>query len=285
MGIATLDLVNRVAVYPSEDDEVRALDQRRVRGGNVTNTLSILAQFGRRCRWVGTLGADAAAAMILDDLRRRGIETADVRSIPGGATPTSYITLSQATASRTIVHYRDLPELSADDFARVALDDIAWVHFEGRNPAETARMIARVRAEAPDIRVSVELEKRREGIEQLLEGPDIVLVSRAFALSSGFSDAASYLRDLVARTKAELCVVAWGAEGASYCLRDGVIESLPAQAPERVVDTLGAGDVFNAGVIHGLLDGRPAYDSVATGIRLAGIKCGRLGLDLDGVVP
>lgn len=34
IGIATLDIVNLVSVYPTEDSEVRALDQRVTRGGN-----------------------------------------------------------------------------------------------------------------------------------------------------------------------------------------------------------------------------------------------------------
>ncbi|WP_217161034.1 PfkB family carbohydrate kinase [Thiocystis violascens] len=49
--------------------------------------------------------------------------------------------------------------------------------------------------------------------------------------------------------------------------------------PERVVDTLGAGDCFNAGVIDGLLRGLPPGEAVARAVRLAGYKCGRYGLD------
>ena len=44
VGIATLDIINRVEHYPGADDEVRALSQVQVRGGNVTNTLVVLAQ-------------------------------------------------------------------------------------------------------------------------------------------------------------------------------------------------------------------------------------------------
>ena len=33
VGIATLDIINLVDSYPSEDTEVRALSQRKLRGG------------------------------------------------------------------------------------------------------------------------------------------------------------------------------------------------------------------------------------------------------------
>lgn len=280
VGVATLDLINEVASYPVEDEELRALAQRRVRGGNVANSLAILAQLGHRCRWVGTLADDPAAESILADLARHGISTQDVVRIPGGSTPTSYVTLSRANGSRTIVHYRDLPELDAEAFDRVSLADLAWIHFEGRNPSETRRMIERVRTEAPHLPISLELEKPREGIDGLLDGPDLLLASRAFALARGFQTAAAFLDDLARRTRADLCVVTWGAAGASYAQRGHSPEAVPPVIPERVMDTLGAGDVFNAGIIHGLLNSLSVAESVAGAVELAGLKCGRMGLSL-----
>jgi ketohexokinase len=285
VGIAVLDLVNEVEVYPAEDDEVRALAMRRVRGGNVTNSLAVLSQLGHGCRWVGTLGDDPAADLILADLADRGIETGDAVRVPGGTTPTSSILLSRSGGSRTIVHFRDLPELSADDFGRVSLDGLAWVHFEGRNPRETARMIRRVREEAPDVPISVELEKHRPGVEALLQGPRLLLASRAFARAGGFEDPGDFLVNLLERSDARLCVVAWGSQGAAFLARGGHVQRVPAYVPTRVVDTLGAGDVFNAGMIHGLLQGLPASDAVVQAVKLAGLKCGHRGLAMGRASP
>ena len=285
VGIAVLDLVNEVAVYPAEDNEVRALAMRRVRGGNVTNSLAVLSRLGHPCRWVGTLGDDAAAELILADLADRGIETRDAVRVPGGTTPTSSILLSRANGSRTIVHFRDLPELTAEDFGRASLDGLAWVHFEGRNPQETARMIRHVREEARDVPISVELEKHRPGIEALLHGPQLILASRAFARAGGFEDPGDFLEDLLLRSDARLGVVAWGAEGAAFIARGGHVQRVPAYVPTRVVDTLGAGDVFNAGVIHGLLQGLPDGEAVVQAVKLAGLKCGHPGLVMERESP
>ena len=52
VGIATLDLINEVERYPPEDAEVRALTQRRSRGGNAANTLAVLSD-GRIAWLVG----------------------------------------------------------------------------------------------------------------------------------------------------------------------------------------------------------------------------------------
>ena len=280
VGIATLDLINEVASYPEEDSEVRALAQRRSRGGNAANTLEVLAQFGHRCTWTGTLGDDEAAGFIRADLMGHGIELRHSATAPGGKTPTSYITLSGITGSRTIVHYRNLPELTAAQFAHVPIDDLDWIHFEGRNPAETAAMLHRARRDGPQASLSMELEKDRPGIESLLELPDVLLVARAFVLARGGegSDPVQALADLAGRTPARLLVLAWGAKGAWFQAKGGQPEHCPAISPDRVIDTLGAGDVLNAGVIDGLLRGLPPGEAVARAVRLAGIKCGRIGL-------
>lgn len=257
---------------------MRALAQARHRGGNVTNSLSILGQFGHQCSWVGTLGDDDASRFILDDLALNGVDASRAVRIADGVTPTSCISLSEANASRTIVHYRDLPELDAEDFSAVALDGFDWVHFEGRNPAETRRMMDRVLRECPGVTVSVELEKARPGIEALLDGPDLILASRGYVTATVVSGApADFLHDLWGRTTAELCVVAWGADGAFWAQRAGASHSVPAAHPPTLVDTLGAGDCFNAGVIDGLLRGLDPAAAVSRAVRLAGFKCGRRG--------
>lgn len=280
VGIATLDLINEVERYPPEDAEVRALAQRRSRGGNAANTLAVLAQLGHRCAWVGTLGDDAAAAFIRADLAGVGVELRHPVTLPGGVTPTSYVALSRATGSRTIVHYRDLPELAATDFSQVPLADLDWIHFEGRNPVETEVMLSRARHEAPQAFLSVELEKDRPGIDVLLDGPDLLLISRAFVLAraGAGADPDAALAELAGRTQARLLVLGWGAQGAWLCRQGAAPLHCPAEPLARPIDTLGAGDVLNAGVIDGLLRGLPPAEAVVRAVRLAGIKCGRVGL-------
>jgi ketohexokinase len=278
VGIATLDVINEVARWPAEDEEVRALAQHVSRGGNVTNTLVVLAGLGRACTWAGALAEDPQSGLILDDLRRHGVSAAGCVRHPG-ATPTSYVALSRATGSRTIVHHRDLPELTATEFAGLPLGPFDWIHFEGRDPAETARMLDLCRNRWPATPVSLEVEKPRPGIETLLHGPDVLIFSRAFARSRGHEDPARFLSEVRPRTGADLLILPWGADGAYGLARDGRVRHAPAHPPPAVVDTLGAGDVFNAAVIDGLLMGLALDGLLARANRLAGHKCGRPGFD------
>jgi ketohexokinase len=282
VGIATLDLINRVAVYPDEDAEVRAESCRRARGGNATNTLVALSQWGHACTWAGTCSTDADGDLVLTDLRTNGVATGPVRRVNGCRLPTSYIVVSRATGSRTIVHYRDLPEYSADDFDAVDPTGFDWIHFEGRNPAELVRMLQRVRRVGGP-RCSLEIEKPRPGIERAVELADLVLYSRHYVRGTGGDAAAGFLRRLPDGHPEAYC--AWGESGAWVRSRDGEISHSPAFAPPRVVDTLAAGDVFNAGVIDARLRGWSCGRSVEWACRVAGYKCGLAGLDgLAGAV-
>ncbi len=286
VGIATLDIINQVERYPTEDEEVRALSQRNQRGGNCANTLAVLSELGHACQWIGTLANDSGAELIRQDLTARGINLEHAKIIPGGATPTSYINLSRATGSRTIVHHRDLPELTATDFERVDLSTIDWVHFEGRNPSETAHMIARVAAERTELPISVEIEKPRPGIEALFQLPvtnnSIIIVARVFAEQQGEQDPERFLQQFAKQTNASLLLLPWGATGAYALTQERELLFAAAQRPAEVIDTIAAGDVFNAAAIAAVLDNQPVNQVLQCANALAGHSCGQLGI--DGIV-
>jgi ketohexokinase len=278
VGVATLDIVNETDTYPDEDMEVRALRQTWRRGGNVANSLVVLSQLGHACSWIGTLGDDPQSAAVLSDLDLNRIDRSHCVRIKGRMTPTSCVLLSRANGSRTIVHYRDLPELTAAQFRVIDPGGYDWVHFEGREPAETSAMFRDLRSRAPGCHFSVEVEKPRPGIADLLIGPQLVLFSRAYALSLGYTDPRRFLAEQWMRTTASLLVLPWGAEGAYGQGRGGTPFFVPPCVPPAVRDTLGAGDVLNAAVIDGVLAGLDLPVALDRASRLAGHKCGRDGL-------
>lgn len=279
VGVATLDIVSEVETYPTEDAEIRALSRRILMGGNAANSLSVLRQLGHECAWAGILGRDAEAERVLEHLERRGIATDPCVHRPRGSTPTSYVVLSRETGTRTIVHYRDLPELSAADFAKIPLEGYDWVHFEGRDPKETATMMRDCARRLPGVGISLEVEKPRPSIESLFRGPHVLIFSRHYARSRGYRDPKRFLSDQRGQTDALLLVLPWGDAGAYAQPRGGEVSFAPAQRPPQVRDTLGAGDVFNATLVDGMLAGLDPPALLSRCNALAGYKCGMVGLD------
>jgi ketohexokinase len=279
VGNATLDIINLVDRYPQEDQEVRAQSQQQRRGGNSANTLVVLSQLGHDCAWAGTLAAEPDANLIRHDLAAHGIELSAVHTTVNGKVPTSYVTLSRESGSRTIVHYRDLPEYHSREFARIDLERFDWIHFEGRNLEQVRLMLARVQRERPELRCSLEVEKPRPGIEALFAEVGLLMFSKEYAQHQGCQSAAEFLEQMARRGVHTEMSCTWGEEGAYGLSREGQILHTPAFPPPKVIDTLGAGDVFNAGLIDQRLRGCHLEVALTEAARLAGKKCGVYGLN------
>ena len=275
VGIATLDIINEVAAYPLEDEELRAFSQVVRRGGNATNTLVVLSQLGHQCVWGGVLVDEPDTHVVLDDLELYGINIDYCTRLGAGKLPTSHITLSRSSGSRTIVHFRDLPEYSSTAFEKIPLETFDWVHFEGRNVAETLLMMQRVHRRAPHLSVSLEIEKAREGIERLFPLARLLLVSSDYMRESEPADRLQMIRQQA--PQADL-VCTLGGKGAIGLTRQGQCCSVPACFPAKVLDTLAAGDTFNAGMIDSLCRQHDLEHAMRFASKLAGKKCGQSGL-------
>jgi len=273
VGIATLDIINTVELYPTEDDEVRALSQRQTRGGNATNTLAVLSQLGHECTWAGVLINEPDAKLIQQDLDSFNIDSSACTVLNSGKMPTSYISLSKETGSRTIVHHRDCPEFSFSDFKNIDLQQFDWIHFEGRNVDETLAMFKWLKQHHPDLPYSLEVEKPRENIESLFEFPQFIMFSQQYALAKGYKTASALLQSLPTTISA---TCTWGERGAGAKNNATIIHN-PAYSPEHIIDTLGAGDTFNAGLISALLQKKTLKQALTEACQLAGQKCGQLG--------
>jgi ketohexokinase len=277
IGLAALDIINTVEDYPEEDAKVRALNQRVCRGGNTANTLVVLSQLGHHCSWGGVCVDEPDGQFILDDLAHYNIDTTPCKIEYDGKVPTSYAVVNQKNASRTIVHYRDCPEFQFSDFQRIDLQPFDWLHFEGRDVSQIALMLERVKHLYPTLPISLEIEKPRPHIQDLFTLVDVLLFSRPFVQDQGYSDAASFLQSIQHQLPNAKKVCAWGEEGGYALDKQGVLLHSPAYPPTQVVDTLGAGDTFNAGIIHSLCHNTDLATALNQACQLAGKKCGQIG--------
>lgn len=291
VGIATLDIINTVDRFPEEDSEVRALNQVRRRGGNVTNTLVVLSQLDHQTTWAGTLADDYHSQIIRDDLVRYSVDMSPVSAIPQAHVPTSYVALNQQNGSRTIVHFRDLDEYDFDSFSKIDLSMFDWLHFEGRNIDQTLMMLEHARKTVPQVPRSVEIEKTRDRIGELCGLADLLLYSRSYVQEAARAwntpDTSSstgripevFLEQMYQQISSADHVCTWGESGAYGIDRNGATYHVPASKPDRLIDTLGAGDTFMAGMIHGKLAGMDFPSSMQLATELAGKKCGQYGFD------
>ncbi|XP_053366556.1 ketohexokinase isoform X3 [Clarias gariepinus] len=290
VGLVCLDIINVVDKFPEEDTDTRCVSQRWQRGGNASNSCTVLSLLGAPCAFMGSLAAGPIADFIVGDFSRRGVNISGVAWQQCGETPCACCIVCQKSGSRTVVLYdTNLPDVCADDFLKLDLSQFKWIHFEGRNADEQVKMIEQVRRynstqeEKNRITVSVEIEKTRSLLYQLFPLGDVVFVSKDVAVHFGFQSASSAVTGLYNRVKdGAVLICAWAEMGADAMGPDGTIIHADAFPPEKLVDTLGAGDTFNASVIYSLSNGGSLQEALTFGCQIAGKKCGFHGY--DGIV-
>jgi ketohexokinase len=278
LGVAALDIINETDGFPGEDSETRALTHRRAPGGNAANTATVLSQLGHRCSLAASLAPDSEGDRLTASLEQDGIELTHSYRAPEGRTPCSYITVNRRNGSRTIVHYRDLVEYPCEIFEAIDLTVFEWIHFEGRAVPVIRPMLERARACVVDQPISLEVEKPREGIEALVDLCDVAIFSGHYARAQGYEQPMRFLESLRARHRRPILICTWGEDGAVALDTKGSHFASPAYRPREVVDTVGAGDTFNAGLLDAMSAGVDLASALEHACRLAGRKCGQAGL-------
>ncbi|MPQ77047.1 PfkB family carbohydrate kinase [Hydrogenovibrio sp. JE_KL2] len=279
IGNAILDVILTTAHYPREDEELRATERQFQVGGNVCNSLYVLSQLGHETTIATTIASDDASKQLLNGLKARQIQTEHTQRFIQGQTPTSYVILNNENGSRTITHFRDLPELSFDFFAKIEIEEYDWLHFEGRNLEHLPGMMNIAKTFLTHQPISLEVEKARDGIEQLFSQANLLIFSHHYAGQKGYQDATSLLKDIKTQAPNSHLVCTWGKDGAWFCPAGGNISHQPIHEIPQTIDTLGAGDTFNAALIDALIQKQDLATAVDTASKLAARKCQQFGFD------
>jgi 2-dehydro-3-deoxygluconokinase len=268
---------------------------RRHVAGAESNVAIGLRRLGHSAGWISRVGDDDFGRAVL--LRIRGEDVDTSRVVVDPTAPTGvFFRERYATLDRPIevVYYRRgsaASRLSPGDLDAEYLTRAHWLHLTGITPAlsascrEAAFAAAEI-ARAGGVRVVLDpnyrsklwssADEARRVLCDLARRCDVVIAGADEAeLLTGEADAEVAARRL-AEQGPSIVVVKLGAEGAA-ALTDEQVVRMPARRLERVVDPVGAGDAFAAGLLAAWLRGLPMPDALALANR-----CGAYAMTAPG---
>jgi sulfofructose kinase len=273
VGLNATDTLIGLANYPLRGSKVEYRSANVLPGGQVATTVVACQHWGMSTRYVGILGDDAAAALHREAFTRAGVET-QIVTVAGGASPQSLI-LVDGGGERTVLCRRD---------ERVALKpghlDRRWIvnaqalHVDGYDTE--AATLAAGWARAAGIPVIADLDELYPGIDKLLQNVDYLIVSRDIPGRLMLeTDLEMALRQMQHRYGCRLTAATLGEDG--VLAWDGAQIHHASAYRVPVVDTTGAGDIFHAGFIYGLLQDWPLERQLDFACAAAAMNCMAIG--------
>jgi sugar/nucleoside kinase (ribokinase family) len=247
---------------------------REISGGSVANSVAGIASLGGRAGYIGKVRDDQLGEVFTHDIRAAGVQFSTKSATNGSATARCLVLVTEDGQRTMNTFLGACVELGPEDVDEALIARSKVTYLEGYlwDPprAKEALLRAAQLAHKHGRKVALTLsdpfcvDRHRAEFNRLIDDHvDVLFANEGEALSlTEQDDLEGAFAKL--RGRCELCVVTRGAQGASV-LGAGQVHHVQAEPVEKLVDTTGAGDLFAAGFLHALTNGRDPVDCARLG--------------------
>ncbi|MDN4493019.1 sugar kinase [Ureibacillus aquaedulcis] len=266
---------------PSVKGPLRYVDEfKRKIGGAELNVIIGCARLGLKTGWISRLGKDEFGRHILNTVRGEGIDVSEVKLIEGYPTSLNFKEVHASGDSKTFYYRHKSPTetLKVEELPIDYIKNAKILHVTGVFPAilEQNRQIilqALKIAKQNGVKVSLDpnirlklwsKEQARETLLSYLPYVDYLLTGREELEILFETSREAEIIQALQNYELTHIIVKDGAKGAFYLENDRLNE-VAGFTVDKVVDTVGAGDGFDAAFLYGIIQNW----SVEKSIRLA----------------
>lgn len=274
MGLNSVDFLTVIPKFPVPNSKMEMLQFSKQGGGQVATSMVALSRWGVKTKYIGKVGEDELGQFSLHSIRQEGVDVSSVMIEPKATTQFAMIIVDGSTGERTILWNRDHRLMyGRGELRKEEICSGKILHLDGHDIQAALQCATWAKEEG--IPTIVDLDKVEPFTPELIKEIDFVITSSRFPmLYTGISDQKKALLKLQKYTSGFVCATL-GQEGA-LALVDG--EFLHVEGFEvNVLDTTGAGDVFHAGFIYGLLKNWELMEMLKFANAVAALKCRDLG--------
>lgn len=275
------DLILRGDVLPEFGQVEKLIDAYTLAIGSSSAIFACgAARLGLRVAFIGVCGDDVFGRFMLAEMQKRSVDVWHVIVRSGKKTGLSLIL--NRDADRAILTYPGtIGDLGASDISDELLRQARHLHVASyflQTKLQPDLPALFRRAHSLGLTTSLDTNydptEKWTGFDELLSVTDIFFPNKTEALSITGSDNIGSAAEQLA-SKSKLVAIKLGAEGAF--LQNGEKAILTPSISVNVVDTIGAGDSFDAGFLYGYLH----HWNLEKTLRLAAV-CGALSTQAAG---
>jgi len=274
MGLNSVDFLCVVPEFPASNSKMEMLQFSKQGGGQVATAMMALSRWGVRAKYIGKVGGDELGQFSLHSIRQEGVDVSSVITEPDATNQFAAIIVDRSTGDRTILWNRDDRLMYREgELRKEELCSGKLLHLDGHDIHAAIQSASWAKEEG--IPTVVDLDKVEPLTPELIKKIDFVITSSRFpTLFTGISDRERAFVEMQKQAPGFLCTTL-GREG-STALVDGEIMHVKGFEVDAI-DTTGAGDVFHAAFIYGLLQNWEVREILRFANGAAALKCGELG--------
>ena len=215
------------------------------------------ARLGLRVAFIGVCGDDVFGHFMLEEMSKRNVDISNVIVRADGQTGLSVILNNQSDRA-ILTHSGLIAELQASDIPDDLLQQSRHLHvasyfLQNKLQPDLPELFRRAHSLGLTTSLDTNYDPSEKwlGFDELLSVTDVFLPNQTEAVSiTQANDIESVSRQLA--QKAKLVAIKLGADGALACSDGAVARSESISV--NVIDTVGAGDSFDAGFMYGYLN-------------------------------
>lgn len=240
-------------------------------GGQTATAMCACSAWGLEAGYIGVFGSDSHGRAVRQDLEKRGVNTGHA-IVAEGPNRTAVIVIDGSGRRTVLWHRSDHLSLAAARLDATTLQ-AKLIHLDDDDPVEALRVASVARQ--LQTAVTSDIEHANDHTESLISSVTYPIFNEHLPIAiTGVSDPERALRKLRRLNPGVLCVTL-GERGAAAL--DGDTFHLVRAFSVDVTDNTGAGDMFRAGFIYGVLKGLSVPEILRFANAAAAASCRRLG--------
>jgi sulfofructose kinase len=275
IGRNSWDRILTVDQYPKPDQKVSIRLSSNQGGGQVANTLVAAAKLGAKTLYLGKFGDDANGSAIRSALFKANVDITHSKIIPGVPNQYAIIIVDQKNYTRNVFTLKhEKLDIQAKDFSPKTFTDAKILYLGARNLNEI-KAYAKT-GKAKNCIVAADLDEHHEQLDDFLEHVSILFCPK-FYLDQYVAEESLHSKLKLLHEKHSLQIVCCTLGSQGSIAYDGKHFYQKDAFKVDVVDTTGAGDIFQAAFLVALLQKKSLDECLHFANAASAIKCRHLG--------